>query len=49
MTVVAARVFAVEEARIDSGVSRGVVRLRREDQAQQHSPDCHRQLVEPFD
>ena len=36
--VVLASVFAVEECRVDGGVTGWLVQLRRE--AQQHSPEC---------
>ena len=43
----AARVLAVEERRVDRGVTRRLVQLRRE--AQQHSPDRDGEPVERFD
>ena len=43
--VVLASVFAVEECRVDSGVTGWLVQLRRE--AQQHSPECGLDSVKP--
>jgi hypothetical protein len=46
-TVVSDGVFAVEECRVDSGVTAQVVLLRRA--AQQHSPECGLDSVKPLD